>query len=54
MVNPLPPADDRGPLAGAGAGAGLAGLRERVTLAGGTLEAGPTAGTWRVCLRIPG
>ena len=41
------------PLAAVGAGAGLAGLRERAALAGGTLEAGPADGTWRVCLRIP-
>jgi signal transduction histidine kinase len=54
--NPLPPDGDRvrpGPLAGTGAGAGLAGLTERAALAGGTLEAGPAAGAWRVCLRIP-
>ena len=53
VVNPLPPEDDHGPLAAVGAGAGLTGLRERTALAGGTLEAGPAAGTWRVCLRIP-
>jgi len=53
VVNPLPPGDDHRPLAAVGAGAGLAGLRERATLAGGTLEAGPAAGAWRVCLRIP-
>ena len=53
VANPLPPAGDEGPLATAGAGAGLTGLRERAALAGGTLEAGPAAGTWRVALRIP-
>ena len=53
VVNPLPPEDDHRPLTTVGAGAGLTGLRERATLAGGTLEAGPAAGTWRVCLRIP-
>ena len=51
--NPLPKAGALGPLAATGAGAGLAGLTERAALAGGTLEAGPTAGSWRVCLRIP-
>jgi signal transduction histidine kinase len=35
-------------------GHGLAGLRERVTLAGGVLEAGPTAeGGFRVAARLP-
>ena len=53
VVNPLPPAGQAGPLAAAGAGAGLTGLRERAALAGGTLEAGPADGTWRVCLKIP-
>ena len=51
--NPLPPAGNQGPLATTGAGAGLQGLRERAALAGGTLEAGPTDGTWRVCLKMP-
>ena len=37
-----------------GAGAGLAGLRERVALLGGTLDAGPTAdGGWRVAAWLP-
>ena len=53
VANPLPPVGQAGPLATAGAGAGLTGLRERAALAGGTLEAGPAEGTWRVCLRIP-
>jgi hypothetical protein len=51
--NPLPKGGTPGPLAAAGAGAGLAGLTERAAMAGGTFEAGPTAGSWRVCLRIP-
>jgi signal transduction histidine kinase len=53
VSNPLPPAGEQGPLAATGAGAGLTGLRERAALAGGTVEAGPGDGTWRVCLRIP-
>ena len=53
VANPLPSAGDQGPLAATGAGAGLTGLRERAALAGGTLEAGPADGAWRVCLRIP-
>jgi signal transduction histidine kinase len=53
VANPVAPADTKAPLAAAGAGAGLTGLRERAALAGGTLEAGPADGTWRVSLRIP-
>jgi signal transduction histidine kinase len=53
VANPLPPAGHTGPLAETGAGAGLTGLKERAALAGGTLEAGPADGIWRVCLRIP-
>ena len=37
-----------------GSGAGLPGLRERVTLLGGTLDAGPTeAGGWRLVAWLP-
>jgi len=53
VVSPLPPAGAEGPLAAAGAGYGLTGLTERAALLGGTLEAGPAAGNWRVALRIP-
>jgi signal transduction histidine kinase len=53
VVNPLPAADGAGPLADAGAGYGLTGLRERAALAGGTLAAGPEDGQWSVHLRIP-
>jgi signal transduction histidine kinase len=53
VTNPLPPGGTAGSLAATGAGYGLAGLRERAALAGGTLEAGPADGTWRVSLRIP-
>jgi signal transduction histidine kinase len=53
VVNPLPAADGAGPLARAGAGYGLTGLRERAALAGGTLTAGPQDGQWSVHLRIP-
>jgi len=53
VVNALPAADDAGPLAHAGAGYGLTGLRERAALAGGTLTAGPEDGQWSVHLRIP-
>ena len=53
VTNPLPPAGAEAPLAATGAGAGLTGLKERAALVGGTLEAGPADGSWRVCLRIP-
>lgn len=53
VANPLLPGGTAGSLAATGAGYGLAGLRERAALAGGTLEAGPADGTWRVSLRIP-
>jgi signal transduction histidine kinase len=53
VVNLLPAAVAAGPLARAGAGYGLTGLRERAALAGGTLTTGPDGGQWRVCLRIP-
>jgi glucose-6-phosphate-specific signal transduction histidine kinase len=41
-------------LAGVGGGRGLAGLRERVERAGGSLQAGPTEAGWRVELDVPG
>jgi signal transduction histidine kinase len=53
VVNALPADAAAGPLARAGAGYGLTGLRERAALAGGTLTTGPDGGRWRVCLRIP-
>ena len=53
VANPLPPAGHTGPLAETGAGAGLTGLTERAALAGGTLEAGPAGGAWRIDLTIP-
>lgn len=39
---------------GMGGGRGLAGLRERVERAGGTLSAGPTAEGWRIDMEVPG
>jgi signal transduction histidine kinase len=54
VSNPLPAPDGAPPLARAGAGYGLTGLRERAALAGGTLTSGPSSGQWEVCLRLPG
>ena len=53
VANPLPPDGAAGQLAASGAGYGLAGLRERAALAGGSLAAGPQNGQWQVHLRIP-
>ncbi len=53
VSNPLPAPDGAPPLARAGAGYGLTGLRERAALAGGTLTSGPSGGQWEVCLRLP-
>ncbi|HET6192887.1 MAG TPA: histidine kinase [Trebonia sp.] len=51
--NPLPPAGTARPLAGAGTGYGLVGLKERAALGGGSLIARPTGGEWRVSLTMP-
>jgi signal transduction histidine kinase len=40
-------------LTGVGGGRGLAGMRERVERAGGTMRAGPSDGGWRVELEVP-
>ncbi|WP_240617076.1 sensor histidine kinase [Nocardioides speluncae] len=39
--------------AASGAGRGIAGMRERVRAVGGTIEAGPVDGGWRVRARVP-
>jgi signal transduction histidine kinase len=46
-------ADDGNTTAGAGHGFGVAGMRERAALYGGSLEAGPTGSGWQVRARIP-
>jgi signal transduction histidine kinase len=54
VSNPLPPPGTEGPLAHAGAGYGLTGLRERAALADGTLTAAAEDGQWKVRLALPG
>lgn len=53
VSNPLPPSVAEGPLARAGTGYGLTGLRERASLANGTLTAAPEDGQWTVRLTLP-
>jgi len=53
VLNPMRAVGDGRPRGDAGTGYGLKGLRERAVLAGGTLDAGPVDGEWRVYLRIP-
>jgi signal transduction histidine kinase len=53
VANPLPDVAADRPLAAAGAGHGLTGLRERAALGGGSLTAGPQDGQWQVRMRIP-
>jgi signal transduction histidine kinase len=53
VSNPLPPAGTAGPLAHAGTGYGLTGLRERAALVDGTLTAAPEDGQWKVRLKLP-
>jgi signal transduction histidine kinase len=43
----------RSPLAGAGGGYGLQGMRERAELVGGSLSAGPVGSGWRVQAVVP-
>ncbi|MFH8622373.1 sensor histidine kinase [Streptomyces vietnamensis] len=50
MENPLP---DRPPVTRPDGGRGLRGIAERARLLGGTAEAGPADGAWRLTARIP-
>ncbi|MFC9363438.1 two-component sensor histidine kinase, partial [Rhodococcus sp. NPDC057014] len=42
-----------GPAPGRARGSGLRGMRERATLLGGTLHAGPDGGRWSVHAAVP-
>ena len=48
-----PAAAEAGALAGTGSGYGLDGIRERMRLVGGRVEAGPDGGGWLVEARLP-
>ncbi|MGA5553582.1 sensor histidine kinase [Streptomyces lavendulocolor] len=50
LANPLP---DRPPAARPGGGRGLRGVGERARLLGGTAEARPVDGVWRLAARLP-
>lgn len=50
MENPLPA---RAPVARPDGGRGLLGVAERARLLGGTSEAGPVDGAWRLAVRLP-
>ncbi|QES51270.1 two-component sensor histidine kinase [Streptomyces venezuelae] len=55
VVNPLPAGREAGGPgdSGSGSGSGLRGIRERAALLGGAAESGASAGSWRVCVRLP-
>lgn len=54
VTNELAEADAARPLTNSGGGFGLSGLRERMELAGGTLDAGREGDDWSVRASVPG
>lgn len=54
VTNALAEADAARPLTNSGGGFGLSGLRERMELAGGTLDAGREGDDWSVLATVPG
>ena len=52
VTNPICP-DRPAPLAGSGGGYGLQGIRERILLIGGQVDAGPAEDAWEVRARVP-
>ena len=54
VTNELAEVDASRPLTNSGGGFGLSGLRERMELAGGTLDAGREGGDWSVRAIVPG
>ncbi|MFJ9828230.1 sensor histidine kinase [Streptomyces sp. NPDC101160] len=53
MENPLPDGGRTAPVARPDGGRGLRGVAERARLLGGTAEAGPVDGVWRLAARLP-
>lgn len=53
LVNNGPAAGGPAPLAATGGGYGLPGITERLALLDGRVEAGPSAGGWRVAAEVP-
>ncbi len=53
LVDNGPAAGGPAPLAASGGGYGLPGITERMALLGGRVEAGPSAGGWRVAAEVP-
>ncbi len=53
MYSAVTPASHASPLSDTGAGYGIQGIKERILLLGGRVEAGPTDNGWRVHAEVP-